>query len=110
MEYADFQDVPRAVKLAIKRDLAERALDIVTKYHPQPVLGAEIEAQITEATPFVDTAGGEPIGARVDIDGAVGFGIGLAVSKKSIMHGMRGNQSTYSLPSNPMEAGHVTTE
>ena len=109
MEFADFQDMPRGVKLAIKRDLAQRAIDIVTMYHPQPVLGAEIEAQITETTPTVDTAGGEPIGNHVEIASAVSYGIGLAVTRKAIHPSMRGNQLEYRLPANPIEAGHVTT-
>ena len=109
MEFADFQDMPRGVKLAIKHDLAQRAINIVTMYHPQPVLGAEIEAQITEATPTVDTAGGEPIDMRVDIGSAVSLAIDLAVSRKNIQLGMRGNQLEYRLPANPIEAGHVTT-
>jgi len=108
LETVGYQDMPRSVRLAIKQDLAQRAIDIVTAYHPEPVLGAEIEARITESTPTVDTAAGEPIGRRVDIDDAIGFAIGLAVSRKNIRHGMRGNQSVYSLPNDPVEAGHVT--
>ena len=72
------------------------------------MLGAEIEAQITEATPVVDMAAGEALDRRVIIDSAVAFGIGLAVSKKNIVVGMRGNQLEYRLPNDPVEAGHVT--
>jgi|GEM_PF-4847268 len=109
-EVLEYQDAPRALKQAIVRDLAERVLAIVTDYHPEPVLAAEIEAQITEQTPFVDTAAGEEIGKTVSVsDFAVAMAREQATRKGDIVPGMRGNQLTYRLPVDAIEAKHVTT-
>ncbi len=109
MEFLDYQDAPRKTKHAILRDLSRRVLAIVTEHHPEPVLGAEIDAQITEQTPFVDTAEGDPIGKHVYVsDFAVAYAREKAIQNKSVVVGMRGNQLTYRLPADGIEAGHVT--
>ena len=109
-EFVDYQDVPRALKLEVTRDLAQRVLAIVTEAHPEPVLGAEIEAQITEQTPFVDTVAGEPIDRNVSINSAaVMMAREQAIRRGDIVPDMRGTQVTFRLPADPIEARHVTT-
>jgi len=109
LETISYQDAKREIRFAIRRDLAQRAIDIVTAYHPKPVLGAKIEAQITEATPVVNTAEGEPLERSVMLnDGAVFYAIAQAVDRRHIIHSMRGNQSEYRLPADSVEARHVT--
>lgn len=102
-EFVDYQDTPRALKIGITRDLAQRVLAIVTEAHPEPVLGAEIEAQITEQTRFVDTVAGEPLGRNVSVDGAaVTMAREMAIRKGDIIPGMRGTQLTFRLPVDPV--------
>ncbi|MBH1980328.1 hypothetical protein I8H83_05345 [Candidatus Saccharibacteria bacterium] len=105
----DFRDTSRAMKLSITRELANKAVDIVTSYAPDLVLGAEIEAQITESSLLLREAEGQPLDPPVYIGNAVVFAIEQALHARRIVHDMRGNQSVYRLPSDPIEAGHVTT-
>ena len=108
-ERTEFQDQPRNIRLAIYRDLQQRAVDIVTVSDPEPVLGAEIEAQITESTPTVTTAEWQVLRDEVEVGSAVALALGKAVDSRRLVMGSRGDQPTYRLPLNPEEAGHVTT-
>lgn len=98
-EVVGYQDMPRATRQAIVRDLSQRVLDIVTSHHPEPVLGAEIEAQITEVSEIVDIANNEPLGDRVLLSSmSLALAKEQAVKKHGVVIGSRGNQLTYRLP------------
>jgi hypothetical protein len=109
-EFRSYQDNPRSVKLAIKRDLADRVVGIVTERHPEPVLVAEVQARITAETPTVDTAEGKPLGMNVPLGhtGVVWYAIQTAMEKKQIVTDSWGDQAALRLPNDPYEAGHIT--
>ena len=98
IETLGYDEMPRATRQAIVRDLSQRVLEIVTAHHPEQVLGAEIQAQITETTPVVDTAEGEPIGKQVVLsDMALAAAQEHAIKHHGVEVDMRGNQLAYRL-------------
>lgn len=104
-KFADYQDLPRAARQTLVRELSQRVLDIVGAHHPEPVLGAEIEAQISEQASFIDTDDGTHVHIGDDV---LWYAREQAVQKGGVIAGMRGNQLTYRLPDDPIEAGHVS--
>lgn len=100
-----YEYLTRSEKLEVKDLLSQKVLEIVEVHRPNPVLEAEVEAQITEAKePVVLTDG-----TRVVVtDSSLVYALDYAVRKKGIMREMRGNQLQYRLPADPIEAGHVT--
>ncbi len=99
-EIVSYTDLPRKERLAIKRDIAKRVVDIVTEHHPEPVLMAELNAQITSETPIIDSAEGEPLDRRVSIGhaGVVVYSAQLAIERGDIVPDSWGDEITYRLP------------
>ncbi len=100
-EVVSYVDLPRKDRLAIKRDVARRVVDIVTEHHPEPVLLARLNAQITSETPIIDSVEDQPLDRRVLIGhaGVVVYAAQLATERGEIVPDSWGDEITYRLSS-----------